>query len=66
VYNVYYNNNERSKMTLEEFKEYVEMRQKISLEEALSRLKPKDAWRDLCEINHTTFRLNLWDYRRVD
>jgi hypothetical protein len=33
--------NERSTMTLEEFKAYVEMRQKISLEEALSRLKPK-------------------------
>jgi hypothetical protein len=32
------NNNERSKMTLEEFKAYVEMRQKISLEEALARL----------------------------
>jgi hypothetical protein len=31
------------KMTLEEFKAYVEMRQKISLEEALSRLKPKEA-----------------------
>ena len=27
--------NERSTMTLEEFKAYVEMRQKISLEEAL-------------------------------
>jgi hypothetical protein len=36
------NNNERSKMTLEEFKEYVEMRQKISLEEALARLTGKE------------------------
>ncbi len=29
-------------MTLEEFKEYVEMRQKISLEEALARLTGKE------------------------
>ena len=36
------NNKERSKMTLEEFKEYVEMRQKISLEEALAKLTGKE------------------------
>jgi hypothetical protein len=36
------NNNERSKMTLEEFKAYVEMRQKISLEEALAKLTGKE------------------------
>jgi hypothetical protein len=30
--------NERSKMTLDEFKAYVEARQKISLEEALAKI----------------------------